>query len=69
MLYVISIQYTALAITGASDLSNPYVHSIFTLLLIIQLFEETKSLRVTSEGRTQFWRRIIPDMLFYPFYQ
>ena len=45
----------ALAITGTSDLSYPYVHSIFTLLLIKQVFEKIKSLRAASEIRTQFY--------------
>ena len=43
---------------GTSDMSNPYVHSTFTLLLIKQIFEKNKSSKGASESRTQFWPRI-----------
>ena len=36
---------------GSSDLSNPYVHSIFILFLIKQIFEKKKKeiIRITSK--------------------
>ena len=64
-----SYQYNkALAITGAFDLSYHYVHSMFTLLLIKQIFGKIKSLREASKSVTQLWSRMIPDGLFYRFY-
>ena len=42
-----------------SDLSHQYVHSIFTLLLIQQIFEWNKLLKTASKSRMQFWPRII----------
>ena len=43
---------------GTSDLSYLYVHSIFTLLLIKQIFEKNKSLRAASKSQTPLWPRI-----------
>ena len=41
------------------DLSNPNVYSIFTLLLIKQIFNKNESSKVASESWTQLWPRII----------
>ena len=40
--------------------SNTYVHSIFTLLLMKQIFENNKSSRTDSKNWTQFFPRISP---------
>ena len=42
-----------------SNLSNLYVHSIFTLLLIKQIFEK-KSFSAATKSWMQFWPRIAP---------
>ena len=39
---------------GTPNLTSPYVHSIFTVVLIKQIFEKNKSLRAASGSRTQF---------------
>ena len=44
----------------------PYIHSIFTLLLIKQVFEKNKSSRAASESRTQFWPRITSACTMFP---
>ena len=36
------------------NLTSPYVHSFFTIVLIKQIFEKNKSLRAASGSRTQF---------------
>ena len=43
------------------NLSNPYVHSMYTLLLIKEIFEKNKSLRAASKCQMNFWLRITPD--------
>ena len=35
----------------------------FKLLLIKQIFEKNKSLKAASESRTQFWPKIIPEII------
>ena len=50
---------------GNSNLSNPYVRSIFTLLLIKQIFEKNKSMRPAFKRWTQFWPRITSDFCIY----
>ena len=40
----------------------PFIHSIFTLLLIKQIFKKNKSSRAASESQMQFWPRITPDI-------
>ena len=42
--------------------SYPLVHSIFTLLLIKQIFEQIRSLRAAPEIWMQFWRRNTPKL-------
>ena len=44
-------------------MNNPYVHNIFTMLLIKQIFEKNKSLRVASKSRMRFWPRITPGVV------
>ena len=44
-----------------SDLSNPYIYSIFALLLRKQICEKNKSLSAASESWPQFWPKITPD--------
>ena len=39
---------------GTPNLTFPYVHSLFTIFLIKQIFEKNKSSRAASGGRTQF---------------
>ena len=39
---------------GTHNLTSPYVHSIFSTVLIKQIFEKNKSLRTASGSRTQF---------------
>ena len=46
-------------------MSNHYVHSIFTLPLIKQIFEKNKSLRAASKSRTQVWLTSTPDWFLY----
>ena len=36
------------------NLTSPYVHSFFTIVLIKQIFEKNKSLRAASGSQTQF---------------
>ena len=43
------------------DLGYPYIHSIFTLLLIKQTFGKNESSKAESESRVPFWPRITPD--------
>ena len=43
-----------------SDLSNLYIHSIFTLFLIKQTSEINKLLKTASQSRMQFWPRVTP---------
>ena len=47
---------------GTSDLTSPYVHCIFSLILIKQIFEKSKSLRIASKSQTQFLPRITPGV-------
>ena len=39
---------------GTPNLTSPYVYSLFTIVLIKQIFEKNKSLRAASGSRTQF---------------
>ena len=39
---------------GTNNLTSPYIHSIFTTVLIKQLFEKNKSLKAVSGSWTQF---------------
>ena len=39
---------------GTSDLTSRYAYSLFTIVLIKQIFEKNKSLRAASGSRTQF---------------
>ena len=39
---------------GTPNLTSLCVHSIFTIVLIKQIFEKNKSLRALSRSRTQF---------------
>ena len=39
---------------GTPNLTSPYVHSRFTLVLIKQIFEKNRSLRAASGSQTQF---------------
>ena len=39
---------------GTPNLTSPYVHSFFTLVLIRQFFEKNTSSRAASGSRTQF---------------
>ena len=39
---------------GTPNLTSPYVHSLFTIVLIKQIFEKNKSSRAASGSRTQF---------------
>ena len=43
---------------GTSYLRNSYVHCIFTMLLIKQIFGKNKSSRTAAKSWTQFWARI-----------
>ena len=45
---------------GTLNLTSPYVYGLFTIALTKQIFEKTKSLRV-SGNRTQFKPEINPD--------
>ena len=39
---------------GTPNLKSPYDHSLFTIVLIKQIFEKNRSSRATSESQTQF---------------
>ena len=39
---------------GTPNLTSPYVHSLFTIILIKQIFEKNNSSRAASGSRTQF---------------
>ena len=39
---------------GTPNLTSPYVHNLFTIFLIKQVFEKNKSLRAASGSQTQF---------------
>ena len=46
-------------------MSKHYVHNIFTLFLIKQIFEKYKSSRAAPKNRTQFWSRITSVVTFF----
>ena len=39
---------------GTCNLNSPYVHSLFTIVLVKHIFEKNKSLRAVSGSQTQF---------------
>ena len=39
---------------GTPNLTSPFIHSLFTIVLIKKFFEKNKSSRAASENRTQF---------------
>ena len=45
-------------------LEEALFYSIFSLLLIKQIFEKKKSLRAASKSWTQFWPRINPYLCY-----
>ena len=45
---------------GTPDLASPYLRSLFTIVLIKQIFEKNKSTRAASGSRTQFKPKITP---------
>ena len=46
------------------NLTSLYVHSLFTIVLIKQIFEKNKSLKAVSGSRTQFWPKITTDSMY-----
>ena len=42
---------------GTPNLTSPYVYSLFTFVLIKQIFLKNMSLRAASGIRTQFWHK------------
>ena len=50
------------SIKGNSDLNNPYVHSMFPLLLIKQIFQKKPDHRGQHPKARQFWPRINPAL-------
>ena len=46
--------FTAKKVKGTPNLTFPYVHSLFAIVLIKQTFEKNKSLRAAPGSRTQF---------------
>ena len=47
---------------GTPDLASPYLHSLFKIVLIKQIFEKNKSTRAASGSRTQFKPKITSDL-------
>ena len=45
---------------GTPNLTSSYVHGLFTVVLMKQIFEKNKSLRAASESWTQFKPEITP---------
>ena len=45
-------------------MSNLYINSIFKLLLIKEIFDKNKSLRLATKRWTQFWPKTTPDQEF-----
>ena len=39
---------------GTPNLTSPYIHSLFTIVLIKQIFEKNESSRAASRSQTQF---------------
>ena len=52
--------------TGTPNLTSLYVHGLFTIALIKQIFEKNKSLRAASWNRTQFKPEINPNCFTQP---
>ena len=47
---------------GTPHLTYPYVHGLYTIVLIKQIFKKYKSWRAVSGSRTQFSPKIAPDI-------
>ena len=51
---------------GTPNLTSPFVHGLFTIVLMKQIFEKNKSFRAASGNQTQFKPEINPaNICFY----